>query len=286
MLRVMCGCLFMVTLASAAPFEIIHFPQASYRHEGATFVLQGESETAVTVTLDEAPVAECALAEGQTEAHFVLAEPGILRFANGDDSWAFRLLLPEERDVELSEREGYLYAGDTPAILLTAHRHPPKHDRRWEAFNVLKAFIFDSRPEVASCTLLGANFPAAKNVDEYERPELPPGFYDIHRLAAAIDSIATAPAIILAPGVADLDHGMDASDYVAKVEWCLQALAAREHGQLFLAAPPDIADYLLRDRLRLAAGGNNAIFLRTHTASWTRLLNKELARTVKWSVLE
>jgi hypothetical protein len=285
MLRVACACL-VSSMTLAAPFDIIHFPQASYRHEGATFVLEGEPGTAIAVTLDEKPLAEFALADGETEHHLVLAEPGLLRFASGDDGWNFRLLLPAATGADLNERDGYLYAGDTPALLLTAHRHPPKHDRRWEAFNLLHRIIFDTRPEVASCTLLGGNFPAAKNVDEYQRPDLPDGFYDIHRLAAAIDSIATAPALIFAPGVTDLAHGMDASDYVAKVEWCLQALEARQHEHVFLAAPPDIADFQLRNRLRLAAGGNSAIFLRTHTDSWTRLLNKELARTVKWSVLE
>jgi hypothetical protein len=270
----------------AVPFDIIHFPQASYRHEGATFVLQGDVGTAITLTLDDKPLAEFALAEGQTEHHVLLAESGTLRFGNGADGWSFRLLLPEEQGVALSERDGYLYADETPVLLLTAHFHPPKHDRRWEAFNLFRKVISDTRPEVASCTLLGANFPAARNVDDYQRPELPEAFYDTHRIIAAIDSIDTAPAIILAPGVVDLSHGMDASEYVAKIEWCLQALHARKHGHVFLAAPPDIADYLLRDRLRLAAGGNSAIFLRTHTDGWTRLLNKELARTVNWPVLD
>ena len=285
MQQILCG-LFVAVMAAAAPFEIIHFPQASYRNEGATFVMQGEPGMPVTATLGDETLAEFALGEGQTEAHIMLAEAGTLRFASGDESWSFRLLLPEETGAELNERDGYLYAGDTPALLLTAHKHPPKHDRRWEAFNVIKKLILDERPEVDSCTLLGANFAAAKNIDDYTRPELPAAFYDIHRIAAVIDALDKTPAIILAPGVDDLNHGMDASEYVAKIEWCLQALIARQHSHIFLAAPPDIADYKLRDRLRLAAGGNQSIFLRTHTEGWTRLLNKELARTIKWSILE
>ncbi|MFT5127319.1 MAG: hypothetical protein ACI8W8_000922 [Rhodothermales bacterium] len=285
MLRVVCACLMSV-MGMTAPFDIIHFPQASYRHEGATFVLQGEAGTAIAVTLDEQPLAEFALAEGQTEHHVVLNTSGLLRFASGDDGWSFRLLLPEEQGAALNERDGYLYSADTPALLLAAHQHPPKHDRRWEALNLLRKVVLDTRPEVASCSLLGANFAVTKNLDEYQRPKLPAAFYDIHRIIAVIDEIDVAPAIILSPGVDDLNHGMDASEYIAKIEWCLQALVARKHGHVFLAAPPDIADYLLRDRLRLAAGGNSAIFLRTHTDGWSRLLNKELSRTVKWSVLE
>jgi hypothetical protein len=269
------------SLLQASELRLVHYPEAIYSGEPATFVAAGDATNKVRALLDGTEIDAIALNEKRGEFNLKLTQPGLLRFETDGATVSFDVVTPDYKGA-LREADGYLFTERGPAILLTDHRHPPKHSRRWELLKAIKGLFVDTRPELASARFIGPAFASAGTSNTVRRTTglaatnctilSPPGtFYDIHAL---ITDTRTAPAsdiTVVSLSARDLERGMPFLAYAQKLEWYLQALSTRKATYLHVIAPTFTKHQQNRfgtflDRLRLSAHGNQARFLDPSTA--------------------
>jgi hypothetical protein len=270
--------LFLLAVCTSTALEVEYYPKAAYAHESATFVLRAEPGTAVTVTLGDAQIAESTPNGGAVEFALKLAEAGLLRISQGEESVALRVVRPEE-GVDLQISGGFLHTVDGPAILLADHKAAPKHDRRWESLKLLVGVVTDSRPKVQLGTMAGADFfPYAELANLDDLSDASAGFwrhvtageipYEIDAFLADLDQQQGTGVVVIAPSPRDLERGIDQLEFMIKLEWYLQALQAMTK-PVFVVAPPLTADSVARypaffPRLSVAVRGNLVPYIKAN----------------------
>ena len=229
----------------AAAFVVTYYPQQAYLEERATFVLAGSKGQKLTVSLGAKVVRRAVFQQDRLEVNMEFDRGGRLTFQSGAQRQVFRLLTPDAK-AELEVRDGVLYAGDLPAVLLAEHRAPPKHDRTWETFRLLHHFAgAETRPRADDLTLVGADFldggpgaglPSAWSWHAVERRP-----YELLRVIAAHEQLADADVLLLAPSMRDLQHGCTPLAFRLRLAWLLQATANERRAGTLLVVPPRTA---------------------------------------------
>lgn len=226
--------------------RIIHFPDAAYRDERIAFVVESHAGDAFSVRLDDYRLVKAVATTNVLELNFAIPRSGRLSFHRGKESRAFQVVRPTN-DVALVEKDGYLYANDLPAVLLAEHRHIPKHDRRWETVSLLRSLFRDTRPDVHSAIVVGADFLStndAVRIDEFAGGD---GLWThvgidgeggLNDLAVAIRSLPPSDVVVLALSDRDLERGIGDLQFETKLAWCMQAIDRTKCAHLFLAGPP------------------------------------------------
>jgi hypothetical protein len=291
--------------ANAAPaFRITYFPEVAYLNEGVTFVAEGKTDSQLNVFSNGKQILDGVFNEGALELNLALNGPCTLRFQQDSTSVAFRVVQPADTE-KLTEKDGFLYGGSMPAILLAQHRIPSKHDRRWETLKFLGRLFMDRRPVVHSCTLLNARIPS-----EWKSPELAKAtgtsvkFWisdgdgsrceGINALIANADKLETADIAVVTLSGEDYEQGDDGLQFRIKLEWYLQLLESRNIKHVFVVSDLDayqrqrFSDML--DQVALAASANNAVAViagregardATSDAAWLKAVMTEINKAVK-----
>lgn len=292
--------------SQAAELRITQFPEAVYATEPATFVANGTPGNKVRVVLDTTKLAEAVLKDGHCEINLTLTQPGLLRFESGSASTTFDLIAPTYNGA-IRETDGYLFTDNAPAILLTEHRHPPKHNRRWELLKILKGVFVDTRPQVTSIRFIGSIFSStsvgnvltdatglAPSACRFVAPKT--AFYEINALIASARNPAAADVTLVGLGACDLERGIAVLTYAQKVEWYLQALTANASPHLHLICPrfTPREERRYKDviaRLTLSALGNDALLVSLATLpgaagetapAWAEQILKDITRKVRF----
>lgn len=268
---------FFLAALGAAALQVEYYPKAAYAYEPATFVLRGEPDIPVKVTLDDDPIAESATG-GAVEFALQLSKGGKLRISQGEETLTLRVLRPEE-GVDLRSEGGFLHTADGPAILLADHKAAPKHDRRWESVKVLVDLVADPRPKVQLATMAGADFfPYAEFARIDALSDASPGFwrqvtagevpYEIDAFLADLDQQQGTGLVVIAPSPRDLERGIDQLEFMIKLEWYLQALQAMEKPVLVVAPPLTVDDVARHPdffpRLGVAVRGNLVPYIKAN----------------------
>jgi hypothetical protein len=269
--------------AAGPPLRVSYYPQAVYVGEHVLFELQSIDGRPVSAEMAGKQLAEVQpAANGTAELSLTLEAPGTLMFRQGDAEMAFEVLFPDSTGTVIEEN-GFLWCEGKPAILAAHHRHPPKHDRRWEIAHLIKNLFTDTRPKIGSGTIVGASFMSeemAANLDKlsgtrsgfWTRVAPPDALSEINALILSRARAASNTAmLIVALSSRDLRHGIDRLEYRIKVEWYLQGLQASRQARIFLAAPPLTARESeqfgdMNRELAASAEANAAIFVRTEEA--------------------
>jgi hypothetical protein len=198
---------------NAGEIRFDYFPSEAYENEEATFVLRGSPGAALTVTLNGKTIAESTFGETALKQRLLLAEGGTLVFTSGETRREFQLVAPNS-EAKLSERDGYLYQGDRPAILLPRHVHPPKHDRTWEGWKLVKSvFVTPEERRISSQLRLGRTTSQS------------PTFYELHDLVLQLPEAVSKDLILLQVSPQDLKRGVSDLSFRMRLEWILQKLA-------------------------------------------------------------
>ena len=288
-----------------AGIRITHLPEAAYRNELATFVAEGQAGSEMEVLFDGKPMTKAAFKGNSLEVNLALRESGFLVFQCGSSSLTFRLVQAGD-NVALAEKEGYLYAGATPAILLAEHTIPPKHQRKWETVRLMKRLFGDPRPAVHSGLIAGASFLPASDLASLDKcTGVPAGFWtyagpgrglsEINGLIVAARGLTPAEIVLVALSATDQERGIDDVQFRIKLEWYLQALGTLPFRFIFVVPPPlDAAQAErmpdLAREISLIAAGNNAFFADVNrinargdltAASWLRPVVRRIQDTVK-----
>ena len=273
-----CGAAILLTaLAGAddapalAEFAVTHFPTEAYVGEPVTFTLVGTPGATVTATLTDQPLATAVFADERLELTCRFKTSGRLVLTQGQATRVFHLLLPGE-PARLRASDGFLFSEQGPVILLLHHRHPPRHDRAWEAARALASLVGpDQRPLAHSVALAGAGY-----LGPGETPALaargwtwyPPaaGGDDLAAALAALDGMKPADVLVLALARTDLERGASLLSFRQRVEWFLQGADRKKFPRVVVVAP--LFDRFSRERfpevagqLRIAAGANDAALI-------------------------
>ncbi len=273
LLCALCGHATRADETAVRPFVIHHFPRAAYLKERTTFVLSGPQNSEVAVRLGEKQIAGATFGEKELELNLTLNETGNLSFSCGTVTRVFLIVSPDTKD-ELEVRDGFLGTKAAPAILLVAHRHPPKHDRTWETVKVLGTlFGSDYRPSASSAVALGLDYlkPETRtrlNAAFWKQAVLPrqTKLSSVAGLILAIGDVKPADVLVIAPGISDLELGTTPLQYRMHLEWLIQRVNRKQFPHVFLVLPPMTAGQRkcfpeTRANMKLAASGNNAIFI-------------------------
>lgn len=295
-----CALPLLLLCACAAPAqEVLYFPPVAYAGETATFVVGGASGQTARVRSAASLLAETALTQPRAELFAALPDAGVLAVEIGDHVHTFTLV-PPGATVTWTSRDGFLYADDRPAILTPRHRHPPKHDRRWETITFFTDLVGDPRPVVGTPTLLGPAELLAVAPADWRRADLPatPATdFPLHDLVRAAPTCSNAAAVIVAPSADDLAAAMPPLDFTMTLEWLMQDLAARGARHLLVATPaaPDHRRGALAPmlpRYRLAVRSHAATYLPLHgarlgdprdPAAWMTALQGAAEQSVRWT---
>jgi len=305
---VLAGCCIICSSAAGQTrdFKVVQFPEAIYINEQSTFVVKAEQDAVVEAFLDDKKIAADASGKPVRELNLSLQDSGILRFRSGSKSVSFHVVKPSD-DVELHEKDGYMHSKTGCAILLAKHRHPPKHSRKWEVVKVLLRFALDTRPKVASGTLLACG--AVGDIEPesiVDRKGFASGFWrhvessnTVSRINGVVEKVKSLPStdlvlLVLSPD--DLERGINELTLRMKLEWCLQVLERRKFKHVFVVSPvlgrrrlerfPDVTG-----AVKIAAGGNRGhpvtIFSTNEkkpltTDEWISQVESAMGRIVKW----
>ena len=211
-LTLLCVAAFALQL-NAGELRFDYFPTEAYQNEEATFVLSGKVGASLTVTLNGETIAESTFTNSILKQRLLLSESGSLVFTSGETRCEFQLVPPDTK-AKLNERDGYLYQGDHPAILLPKHIHPPKHDRTWEGWKLVKSvFVTPEERRISSQLRLGGTSPQ------------PSAFYELHDLVLELPDAVTKDLILLQVSARDLKRGVSDLSFRMRLEWILQNLA-------------------------------------------------------------
>lgn len=137
----------------APGFEIAYFPEAVYRGDRAVFVIDAPAGQDIVALLNGAVLDRKTVEGAGVEWSLSVDAAGSLVFRGLAGERAFKIVAPDT-ETTLTERDGYLYADGTPAILMACQRHPPKKDRRWQTFSFLTRRFRDPRPVVRKARLV------------------------------------------------------------------------------------------------------------------------------------
>ncbi len=247
--------------ASAPAFEVSHYPVVAYAGENATFVVRGPQGAAAAVTFDAKPLDQATFTDEPIEFNLKLATGGKLRFRCETVEYVFHVVMPTDK-VALTVKDGCLFAGEHPAVLLPRHRHPPKHDRTWETVRVVSVLVGkDQRPKVRTVMVYGGaqlpDLPELPNAWRLVRRDVLPG------LIAGLRNRKPADVLLVNPSLRDLALGTSPLTYRMQLEWLLQAVDRRTLKHVYVVAPAmteheEKAYPELREYLKLAAAGNSA----------------------------
>jgi hypothetical protein len=233
---------------------VTHYPEAVYMGEKAAFVVEGMPNGIIRATLGGKRIASAPAVGGRVDMDLSISSPGQLVL--GSDAGVTRTFLvvaPDEK-VELAERDGYLFSGELPVILLAEHKVPAKHNRKWEVLRVIKGWFSDSRPTADSGLLIGASFLTAEELGKLDEiTSTPDGFwsyaapgkfaYEINGLISSAQGLERRGMALVALSLTDQERGIDDCQFRIKLEWFLQALNGRGFTNLFLLPPTqDLSD--------------------------------------------
>ncbi|MBN2301147.1 MAG: hypothetical protein JXN60_01390 [Lentisphaerae bacterium] len=296
---------FLAVQAYAVELKILHFPEAAYADERVTFVAEGRCGEKVSAYLDGVELEAGTISTNILEFNFSIPKSGMLTFTHGCDVRKFQVVQPDDI-VFLSEKNGYLYVNDVPAILLARHLHIPKHDRRWETATLFSKLITDTRPIVMSGVLVGADFlnkhepidlneiaGNGTNVWQYVKIS---GTSELNAIAICIRSVPLADLLVLALSDRDLERGIDDLQFETKLAWCMQVAVRHGFKHFFLVMPPLHDDQ--RERfpglalsMEVWAKSHHAVFIETGSRTpdraldgrkWFRRVLKNINKTVKF----
>lgn len=241
-----CLCLVLVAVATAsADFEVGYYPQACYFGKPFTFVLKGTPGSEVKVSLNDSEVHRAAFKGNRLEINLPISESGILEFRQNAVSHSFFIIQPGD-NVVLSEKDGYLYREDTPAILLAKHNEPPPFNRKWLPIRYVISLFNDTRPVIRSGLLFhNAGFShlesdvVAKGLGSiWSVSECGEAMYEINSLVMrSIHNSESADAAAIALATRDHELGIEPLCYRIKLEWCIQALLSNGFRHVFVASP-------------------------------------------------
>lgn len=305
---ILAGCCILCSNAAGQTkdFKVIQFPEAIYINEQSTFVVKAEPGARIEAHLDDKKIAADSSREPVRELNLTVSDSGMLRFQSGSKSISFHLVKPSDK-VALREKDGYLHSATGCAILLTEHRHPPKHSRKWEVVKVLVRFVLDTRPKTASGTLLVDDAGGEVDVGAIAAHDgFPSGFWRragmsntvsrINGVVEKVGALAKTDVVLLAVSSDDLERGIGELTLRMKLEWCLQVLEHRKFKHVFVASPTLTRRQLERfpdinEAVKIAAGGNRAhpvtIFSTNEKRplsanEWISQVTSAMARVVKW----
>ncbi len=298
--------IFLLSAQGGEPgFNVSYFPEAAYRNEQASFVLEGRPGSRINVSFDGRLLAEPSFTEKRLEVNLFLVGSGSLVFSQETATVTFRVVQPAD-GAALQEKDGYLYSDNVPVVLLAVHTCPPKHDRRWEIVKAVRKMFSDVRPSVSSGVLAGASFLAENekgNLDSLTGA--PAGFWTYAGLSNGLSEIngliSGAPGLkrtgmaVIALTASDHERGIDDVQFRIKMEWYLQALKESGFRHVFLLPPPFDSRQAARfpdltDQLKEIARGNNARLANIgragdkevpSAASWLKPAMKEIQKVVK-----
>lgn len=256
---------------------VTHYPEAVYSGEKATFVIEGIPGGVIRATSVGERIGSAPSVGGRVDMDLSISSPGqLVLVADTGETRTFLVVSPDEK-VELQERDGYLFSGELPVILLAEHKVPAKHNRKWEVLRVIKGWFSDSRPTAKSGLLMGASFLTAEETGRLDEiASTPQGFwryaapgkcvYEINGLISSAQDVEQRDMALIALSLADQERGIDDCQFRIKLEWLLQALNGRGFTNVFLLSPTlDLSDAErfpnLRDDVKPIARANNVQLL-------------------------
>ena len=216
--------------------EVTHYPRVVYLDESFTFVIAGSPGETVTASVGDAKLCEKAFRKNVLELSLSMKESGVLRLETGGSSRRFAIVQPHD-DVVLSEKDGHLYAGDLPAVLLARHNRPPPPDRRWVPVKYLIGLFSDDRPAVSSGIFLRTE--VIDGLDDMwstgDALRKSSSVYEINSLITGARTLGNADILAVCLSAGDHALGIDQLEYRMKLEWYLQAIGAFKH--VFVVSP-------------------------------------------------
>lgn len=260
----------------APGFEIAYFPEAMYRGDRAVFVIDAPLGQDIEALLNGVVLDRKTVEGTGVEWGLSIHLSGALVFRGSEGERAFIIVAPDTESV-LTERDGYLYADGTPAILMPRQRHPPKKDRRWETIPFLTGWYRDRRPVVRDARLVMSSRAFGKVTEtlpdgsdpetgSWRRTVVPVENSEIHAFITHMDGWSTGDTWVLALSDADLEAGTEWVRHRVKLEWMLQRLRHGGQERIFLVAPNlnetqrrRFAPWL--SALETAVAGNEAFFI-------------------------
>ncbi|MDA3874986.1 MAG: hypothetical protein PF795_13640, partial [Kiritimatiellae bacterium] len=170
---------------------------------------------------------------GKNEVSLVLEKEARLEIsAEQNQGWEFQVVRPAGLH-DFIERDGFLYVGDTPVILMPDHKLPPELDRRWETLGRVSDVL---QPNKQSITSIHAYLPRGSSlledlpllwVEDSPPVSHPPedSWFQMHGLLTGFE-ISPADFVLFEVDFYDLERGMSPVAWLMKWQFVLQHIQA------------------------------------------------------------
>lgn len=214
--------------------EIPYVPGVVFRGTPLTLQVTRMEQEDVLIFINEREVSRLKPGKPETgEVTFFPREPlNITVRTEKEPGWTFQVVRPADLHA-FTERDGFLYVGDTPVILMPDHNIPPELDRRWETFDRVSGALQSVKPEITSIqaflpktsTLL-EDLPSLWNGDQVRRRA--PSDEAWFHLHGFLTGFRAAPAdfVLFEVDFHDLERGMSPVAWLMKWQYLLQHIQA------------------------------------------------------------
>ncbi|MEX2607559.1 MAG: hypothetical protein WD708_09450 [Kiritimatiellia bacterium] len=214
--------------------EIPYFPEVVFRGTPLTLQVAGTGGGDVRLrTNGTAHSQVSAVDSGKSEVSVILEKETRLElFAEPDQRWTFQVVRPGGAHTFI-ERDGFLYVGDTPVILMPDHKLPPELDRRWETLGHVSGVLQPGKPAITS---IHAFLPPGSSLLE-DLPRLWTGnsprithpsensWFQLHGFLTDFTSVSADFVLFEIDGY-DLERGMSTVSWLMKWQFLLQHIQA------------------------------------------------------------
>lgn len=219
---------------SIEPIEVAYSPEVVFRGEPLTFRVSADPAATVTVSTNGVDRAVPGSSGGEVR-EIILKPVDAMTVAirtPENPGWNFRLLRPGD-ELDFTERDGFLHAGDVPVILLPDHLRPPPLDRRWQTVEMIENALLKKTPPLPKPHLLcprSSVLPGRLRplfADQPLQIEAPAGdaWFRVHGYLISLKR-APRPFVAVEMDFADLERGMPFHVWLMKWQFTLQRLKA------------------------------------------------------------
>lgn len=221
---------------AVAGFEVPYLPEVVFQGTPLTLQVMRPPQTPLLVHTNGVLLAAFP-AGGAPRLELVCFPRSDLRItltAEGTDrGWSFAGVTPES-GAGLREKDGFLYAGALPAILMPQHRLPPPLDRRWETVELVESLMQPAKPAIERllCYLPeSSDLPKAlqtllPSVPLDQRPPDPQSWFRVHGYLCRNDAATPSAMLAVEIDLHDLERGMAPQAWLMKWQFALQRIQA------------------------------------------------------------
>ncbi|WFB34422.1 hypothetical protein P3T73_09635 [Kiritimatiellota bacterium B12222] len=214
--------------------EIPYFPEVVFRQSPLSFHLHRNAQLPVHVLQNGQetrvfPPSSSSL----IEYTFSPDESAVMRFyqASPEQAWVFQIICPGDA-VTLSEKDGYLFHGETPVILMPDHRLPTPLDRRWETVHLIEKAMQSHKPSLGAVvgflpenSSLKVFLPQMQSDGSLELiPPHPDAWFRVHGYLLATPAQSSCDFLVVEMDLFDMERGMSPQTWFMKWQFLLQQL--------------------------------------------------------------